>query len=252
ARQQRELRHDPHAPGAAVSGPRHLHRSRQSRFRRARPCLWPPRRAGDAHRRIRPGLRAGARGRWRHRRTRLPGRGDHAPDHPHRPARRLGLMADYERILITGAAGSLGAQLREGLADLAPRLRLADRADMGVAAANEELVVCALADRQAAFACIDGCDALVHFAGTPREHPFAELLRDGLPAAYNIWEGARRHGVKRIVHASSIHAVGFCEVEEVPDTRVPHRPDTFYGLGKCFVEDLAALYWDKWGLETVC
>ncbi|HLS58071.1 MAG TPA: NAD(P)-dependent oxidoreductase [Paracoccaceae bacterium] len=161
-------------------------------------------------------------------------------------------MADYERILITGAAGSLGAQLREGLADLAPRLRLADRADMGVAAANEELVVCDLADRQAAFACIDGCDAIVHFAGNPREHPFDELLRDGLPAAYNIWEGARRHGVKRIVHASSIHAVGFCEVEEVPDTRVPHRPDTFYGLGKCFVEDLAALYWDKWGLETVC
>ncbi len=161
-------------------------------------------------------------------------------------------MADYDRILITGAAGSLGAQLRLGLAHLAPRLRLADRSDMGAAAANEELVTCDLADREAAFDCVTGCDAVVHFAGHPREQSFDELMRDTLPSAYNVWEAARRNGVKRIVYASSIHAVGFCPVEEVPDTRVPHRPDTFYGLGKCFIEDLASLYWDKWGLESVC
>ncbi len=54
-----------------------------------------------------------------------------------------------------------------------------------------------------------------------------------------------------MVYASSIHAVGFYPVEAVPDTRVPHRPDTFYGLTKTFVEDLGSLYWDKFGLETV-
>ena len=31
-----------------------------------------------------------------------------------------------------------------------------------------------------------------------------------------------------------------------------HRPDTFYGLTKTFTEDLASLYWDKYGIETVC
>ena len=55
-----------------------------------------------------------------------------------------------------------------------------------------------------------------------------------------------------MVYASSIHAVGFHPVEAVPDTRVMHRPDTFYGLTKTFVEDLASLYWDKFGLESVC
>ena len=35
-------------------------------------------------------------------------------------------------------------------------------------------------------------------------------------------------------------------------TDAPHRPDTFYGLAKCFAEDLASLYWDKRGLESVC
>jgi uronate dehydrogenase len=161
-------------------------------------------------------------------------------------------MADYEKILITGAAGSLGGHLRTGLRHLAPRLRLVDLKDAGPAAEHEEVVACDLADREAAFDCIRGCDAIVHFAGHPREQSFDEILRDALPAAYNVYEAARRFGVKRVVYASSIHAVGFCNVEEVPDTRVPHRPDTFYGLTKCIVEDLASLYWDKWGLESVC
>ena len=32
---------------------------------------------------------------------------------------------------------------------------------------------------------------------------------------------------------------------------MPHRPDTYYGLAKCFAEDLGSLYWDKKGLESV-
>jgi uronate dehydrogenase len=158
---------------------------------------------------------------------------------------------DYERILITCAAGSLGSRLRTGLKHLAPRLRLVDVNDMGDAAANEEIVVCDLADKQAARDCVRDCDAIVHFAGHPREQSFEEIVAETLPAAYHVFEAARLFGVKRVVYASSIHAVGFYPVEDVPDTRVPHRPDTFYGLSKCFVEDLASLYWDKWGLETV-
>src|SRR5690606_18151984 len=126
-----------------------------------------------------------------------------------------------------------------------------DVKEMGEAAAHEEIVVCDLSDRDAAFEVARGCDAVLHFAGHPREQSFDEIITDTLPAAYNVYEGARRAGAKRVVYASSIHAVGFHAVESVPDTRVPHRPDTFYGLTKTFVEDLASLYWDKFGLETV-
>jgi uronate dehydrogenase len=161
-------------------------------------------------------------------------------------------MPEFERILITGAAGSLGSHLRTGLAHLATRVRLADIKPMGEAAANEELVQCDLADRALTFELVKDCDAILHFGAQPREQTFDEILAGTLPAAYNVYEGARRQGVKRIVYASSIHAVGFAEVESVPDTRVMHRPDTFYGLTKTFVEDLASLYWDKFGVESVC
>jgi uronate dehydrogenase len=160
-------------------------------------------------------------------------------------------MPEFRRILITGAAGSLGSHLRTGLAPLAERLRLADVADLGQAAPNEELVQCDLADREAALAATRDCDAIVHFAGHPREQTFEEIVADTLPASYHMFEGARLHGARRVVYASSIHAVGFHPVEAVPDTAVPHRPDTFYGLTKTFTEDLASLYWDKFGIESV-
>jgi len=160
-------------------------------------------------------------------------------------------MPDYHRILITGAAGSLGGQLRHGLTHLADRLRLVDVKDMGEAAPHEEIVVCDLADQAAALEVTRGCDAIVHFAGHPREQTFDEIMSDTIPGSYHMFEGARRHGARRVVYASSIHAVGFHAVESVPDTRVPHRPDTFYGLTKTFTEDLASLYWDKFGLESV-
>jgi uronate dehydrogenase len=160
-------------------------------------------------------------------------------------------MPEYSRILITGAAGSLGSHLRSGLTHLADRIRLVDIRDMGAAAPHEEVVVCNLADKAAALEVTRDCDAILHFAGHPREQSFEEIVSDTLPAAYHVYEGARRHGAKRVVYASSIHAVGFHPVEAVPDTRVTHRPDTFYGLTKTFVEDLASLYWDKFGLESV-
>jgi uronate dehydrogenase len=160
-------------------------------------------------------------------------------------------MPDYQRILITGAAGSLGSHLRRGLAPLADRLRLADIREMGDAAPHEETVRCDLSDKAAALAATSDCDAIVHFAGHPREQTFEEIVADTLPASYHVFEGARLGGCRRVVYASSIHAVGFHPVEAVPDTRVMQRPDTFYGLTKTFTENLASLYWDKFGVESV-
>jgi uronate dehydrogenase len=161
-------------------------------------------------------------------------------------------MPRFNRLLITGAAGNLGRELRRGLKPLASTLRLTDRDQMAPAGQDEEVMQCELADFDAVSKTVEGCDAVVHFGAAPAERPWAEILDSSIKGGYNVYEAARRHGIKRIVYASSIHAVGYVRREEGADTDTAHRPDSLYGVSKCFVEDLAKLYFHKFGIESAC
>ncbi|MCB1332839.1 MAG: NAD(P)-dependent oxidoreductase [Roseivivax sp.] len=157
----------------------------------------------------------------------------------------------YDTILLTGAAGRLGSQLRRALRPLAGRLRLADMEKITDLAENEESVAFDLADKEAAVAACEGVDAIVHFGGVAMEAPWDVVLNSNMLGSYNIYEGARQHGAKRVIYASSVHAIGYHALEDHIDANAPHRPDGLYGLSKCFAEDLGRLYWDKFGIETV-
>lgn len=161
-------------------------------------------------------------------------------------------MPRFNRLLITGAAGNLGRELRKGLAPLATTLRLTDRAEMAPAADHEEVMQCELGDFDAVTQVVEDCDGVVHFGAAPVERPWAEILDSSIKGGYNVYEAARRHGIKRIVYASSIHAVGYVRREEGADTDTAHRPDSLYGVSKCFVEDLAKMYFHKFGIESAC
>ena len=156
----------------------------------------------------------------------------------------------FDTILITGAAGRLGTELRRGLAPLARKLRLADVAPISDLKPNEEALRFDLADMDAVIAACDGVDAIIHFGGAPHERPWDEVLNANIRGSYHIYEGARKHGVKRVIYASSVHAIGYHDLETHIDAAAAHRPDSLYGLSKCFVEDLGRLYWDKFGIES--
>jgi len=158
----------------------------------------------------------------------------------------------YRRILLTGATGRLGTQLRPALAPLATHVRLVDCKPVGDLQAHEESVVFDLADEAATLAATRDVDAIVHFGGMALEAPWAEILDANIRGSYHIYEGARRHGVQRVVYASSVHAIGYHPLDAHIDTDAPVRPDSLYGVSKCFVEALSRLYWDKFGLESVC
>jgi len=158
----------------------------------------------------------------------------------------------FDTLLLTGAAGRLGTHLRRGLAPLARRLRVSDRVEIADLQPNEEAAICDLADADAVLKMTEGVDAIVHFGGAPLETTWETILNSSIRGSYNIYEGARRHGVKRVVYASSVHAIGYHQIEDHIDANAPHRPDSLYGVSKCFVEDLSRLYWDKFGIETVC
>jgi uronate dehydrogenase len=162
-------------------------------------------------------------------------------------------MADkFNRLLLTGAAGGLGKVLRERLKPYCSTLRLSDIAEMAPAQANEEVVRCDLADVQAIDALVKGVDAIVHLGGVSVEGPWAPILAANFAGLHNVYESARRHGVKRIVFASSNHAVGFHRQSEMLDVNAPCRPDGNYGMSKAFGEDLSRFYFDRYGIETVC
>ena len=158
----------------------------------------------------------------------------------------------YDTILLTGAAGDLGTQLRRGLGALAGTVRLADRAEIADLAPHEEAVRFDLADQDAVMAACEGVDAVVHMGAASRERPWQDVLDSTIRGTYHLYEGARRHGVGRIAAASSVHAVGYHPLDAHIGVDARVRPDSLYGVSKCFVEALSSLYWDKFGIETAC
>ncbi|MGW2377706.1 NAD-dependent epimerase/dehydratase family protein [Kitasatospora sp. NPDC001683] len=161
-------------------------------------------------------------------------------------------MANQPRlVLLTGAAGRIGSCLRELLPAYGYRLRCFDRLPVP---GDPDAITADLRDAGALAAAMDGVDAVVHMAGIPGEAPFADILAANIDGTYRLYDAARAAGVRRIVNASSNHAVGFTERPAdgaVVPVDTPQRPDTYYGLSKCLGENLASLYADRHGMETV-
>jgi uronate dehydrogenase len=158
-----------------------------------------------------------------------------------------------KKIVLTGAAGRLGSYLREPLSKMTDHLVSSDIVvDLGKLYKGETYMRADLANYADIHELLKGADMVVHFGAHCDEAPFEQLLGPNFVGAYNVWEAAYQNGVKRVVYASSIHAVGMYDKTEFIGTDVPHRPDTFYGLAKCFAEDLARMYWEKRKIESVC
>ena len=157
-----------------------------------------------------------------------------------------------KRILITGAAGKIGNALRQGLRGSYSLIRLADIASLGSTAADEELATTDIRDIAALEKAMVGIDCVVHLAGVPEEAAWDQVLPLNIEGCYNVFEAARRCGVKRVIFASSNHAVGFHRRERFIDNTVDPRPDSRYGVSKVFGEALGRLYADKYGLSVAC
>lgn len=161
-------------------------------------------------------------------------------------------MDDLKRVLITGARGSIGRVLREGLRGVYPALRLSDLTDVEDVQSGEESAPADLRDFAAVQRVMQDVEAVVHLGGIADEAPFQDILDINVRGTANVFEAARRAGVRRIVFASSNHAIGYHRVSEHVDEGVLPRPDTHYGVSKVFAEGLASMYHDKHGIETAC
>ncbi len=155
------------------------------------------------------------------------------------------------KLLITGGAGRIGRKLRAELADRVALIRTYDRIAAPDLRPNEEGVVGELGDMATLQAATEGIDGIVHLAGVPNEQPFEMMLQNNVIGTWNVYEAAFRQGVRRVVFGSSNHVVGFYKRGIRLDTTVPHRPDSRYGLTKCWGEDVGSLYADKYGVKSL-
>lgn len=154
-------------------------------------------------------------------------------------------------VLLTGAAGGLATLIREPLRQACAELRLTDRRPFDAPGfAPEQVVVADLSELGAHPALLRGVDAIVHFAGMPHEADWDTILAANVVGVTQLWEAARAHGVKRIIHASSNHATGFYPRSQTLDHTTLPRPDSRYGVSKAFMEAVASLYADKHGIKA--
>ena len=161
-------------------------------------------------------------------------------------------LSQAKPLLLTGAAGRLAGWLRPHLAKRSGGVRSTDIRAFGSPGENEEIVQADLSDAAAVDRLVDGVGAIVHFGGIRIEDKWEHILQANIIGTYNVFDAARRHGVKRIVYASSVHAIGYYPSTQTIDTEVPHRPDSYYGLSKAFGEDLGRFYADKAGMDIAC
>ncbi len=161
------------------------------------------------------------------------------------------------RVLVTGAAGSLGRVITVGLADLGHDVVGLDLvpAPDGTPFAWHEADC---ADRDAVEAVVAALstgsrlDAVVHLAGVPEELSLPDELTSHVITTAALLDAMVAHRVPRIVYASSNHAVGRTPraAGELTEDALP-RPDTYYGVAKVAAEALLQLFADRHGIDAV-
>ena len=152
-------------------------------------------------------------------------------------------------VLITGASGDVATHLRRELATRY-KLRLSDLRPLANKSKSETFAKADISRMADALRITKGVDAIVHLGGYSVEGPWEAILQANIIGCYNVFEAARRNGVKRILFATSNHAVGFYPRSQKIDHRVYIKPDGRYGVSKVFGEALGSLYADKYGMEV--
>lgn len=158
---------------------------------------------------------------------------------------------EKKRVLITGAAGRIGSAFRRDYGGHY-RFRLADRRPVAHPGGHETYSADLVQLDEARRAC-EGVDTVLHLAADPsaRATFYDTLLPLNIRMAYNLFHAAAEQGCRRLIFASSIHAVNAYPLDVQIHPQEPILPGDLYGVTKCFGEALCAYYGSREGLSCI-
>ena len=174
----------------------------------------------------------------------------------------------FNRVLITGIAGLIGTICYNELKDDYELSGTIHRTPFE--GERVRLFKVDITDLESLLPAFEGQDAVIHMAADPRDYaPWESVLPNNIIGTYNVYEAARRTGVKRVIFASSNHATGLYErdfpynlivagkYDQVPipypmiDHRAEIRPDGYYGVSKAYGEALGRYYCEEYGISVI-
>ncbi|MCC7493443.1 MAG: NAD(P)-dependent oxidoreductase [Fimbriimonadaceae bacterium] len=158
------------------------------------------------------------------------------------------------RILVTGAAGRIGGAIVERCAGRHETVAF----DLLPPPLGDQRLTADVRDREAVFAAVAGCDAVIHPAGFHgghlKDHSSAEFLEVNVIGLNHLYEAMLAHGVRRMVQSSTMEVVcgrdWLANGVAVLDEGTQPKPDAIYALSKYLGEHLAPFYLRQHGLTT--
>lgn len=155
------------------------------------------------------------------------------------------------RILVTGAAGAIGRAVRTHLLGRGHAVTGLDRGD-----GPAPWFTGSIQDDRLVDAAVAGQETIIHLAATPDQADFiSDLLPNNVGGTYRILQAALRHGVKRVVLASTLRTVSLrkrLDRDWIPDEEAEARPHDEYSLSKVMCEDMGSFFHYRHGIEVVC
>ena len=162
------------------------------------------------------------------------------------------------RVLITGGNGLVGKLTTRRLLQAGWDVRVIG-IETGVEISGAEYTTCDILDYAKLREQVRGCQGIVHLGAisNPRVAPGSDVFRVNVAGTFNVFEAAAAEGIKRVVQASSINALG--AMWSIDDMRLHYFPideahPTYttdpYSFSKQMVEDIGAYYWRRDGISS--
>lgn len=166
----------------------------------------------------------------------------------------MALRTKIGRVLITGAGGQVATAFRQ-FAGHRYAFRLADKQPetLTTLRLSDEVLSFDISDAQACRAACTNIDTVLHLASDLSQDPGlnSSSINTNILGTFNIFRAAKDAGCKRVVFASSMHAVEGYPLDYQVRPQDGPRPKNMYGISKAIGEGIAAYFAHQEGLSAL-